>query len=145
DFAAARQFAFDRATGDWVAWIDADDVVHHADRIRPLCATAPAGIAGFYWRYVLGRDAAGAPAFEFWRERCVRNDGNFHWQGRVREALVARKPAQLVRSDEVIIEHLPEADRGADQHGRNLRILEAECADAGDAVEPRKLFYLGRE
>jgi glycosyltransferase involved in cell wall biosynthesis len=145
DFAAARQFAFDHATSDWVAWVDADDVVHHADRIRPLCAAAPANIAGFYWRYVLVRDAAGAPTFEFWRERCVRNDGNFRWQGRVHEALVARTPAQLVRSDEVVVEHLPEEDRGADQHGRNLRILEAECADAGETVEPRKLFYLGRE
>src|SRR5687768_4760658 len=41
DFAAARQFAFDRATSDWVAWVDADDVVLEADRIKPLLAATP--------------------------------------------------------------------------------------------------------
>src|SRR5579872_7358729 len=34
DFSAARQFAFDRATGEWVFWLDADDVVHNAAAIR---------------------------------------------------------------------------------------------------------------
>src|SRR3954453_11439767 len=30
DFAHARQHAFDAARGDWVMWLDADDVVHGA-------------------------------------------------------------------------------------------------------------------
>jgi tetratricopeptide (TPR) repeat protein len=119
-------------------------VVLHADRIRPLVAAAPAGVGGFYWRYVLDRDATGAPTYELWRERCVRNDGTFHWVGRVHEALVAREPAQLVRSDEVVVEHRPETDRARD-HRRYLHILEADCATEGEAIEPRQLFYLGRE
>ena len=65
--------------------------------------------------------------------------------GRVHEGLVAQESALLVRSDEIVIEHHPEDDRGPGQTGRNLRILEAEVAAAGDAIEPRWLFYLGRE
>lgn len=145
DFAAARQFAFDQTTGDWVLWLDADDVVIGADRIRALVAGASGDVAGFYWRYVLGRDAAGTPTVEFWRERCVRNDGRFRWVGRVHEVLVAPRPAALVRSAAVTVEHHPEADRGPGEQGRNLRLLEAEVAAAGEAIEPRRLFYLGRE
>jgi tetratricopeptide (TPR) repeat protein len=50
-----------------------------------------------------------------------------------------------VRSDEVVVEHHPEIARADERHGRNLRILEAECTAAGEAIEPRRLFYLGRE
>src|SRR5947209_16369544 len=71
DFAAARQFAFDQATGDWVMWVDADDIVIHAERIRPLVEQAAAEIAGFYWQYIIDRDARGIPRLAFWRERCV--------------------------------------------------------------------------
>ena len=144
DFAAARQFAFDRATGDWVAWVDADDVVLHADRIRPLVAGAAPDIAGFSWRYVLGRDAAGEPTFEFWRERCVRNDGRFRWVGAVHEVLVAGDGSAVVPSAAVVVEHQPPPDR-PDDPGRNRRILEAEYARDGGAMDPRRLFYLGRE
>jgi glycosyltransferase involved in cell wall biosynthesis len=147
DFAAARQFAFDQATGDWVFWVDADDVVLHADRIKGLAAEAPDTVAGFYWPYVLSRDAAGQPTFQFWRERLIRNDGAFRWVGRVHEVLVAQRPAELVHSEDVIVEHHPEPElpRDPSQPGRNLRILEAEYAERGGALEPRQLFYLGRE
>jgi glycosyltransferase involved in cell wall biosynthesis len=145
DFGAARQFAFDQASGDWVFWVDADDVVLHADRIRDLAALAPEAVIGIHWRYVLSRDAAGEPTFEFWRERLVRNDGSFRWAGRVHEALVAQRPGQQIQSDEVVVEHHPKPEDPSDQIGRNLRILEAEYAEHDGDLEPRKLFYLGRE
>lgn len=145
DFGAARQHAFDQATGDWVFWVDADDIVLHADRIRDLAASAPDSVIGFHWRYVLSRDAAGEPTFQFWRERLVRNDGSFRWVGRVHEALVPQRPGEQVQTEEVVIEHHPKPEEPSDQVGRNLRILEAEYAEHDGNLEPRKLFYLGRE
>jgi glycosyltransferase involved in cell wall biosynthesis len=142
DFAAARQYAFEQTTGDWVFWLDADDVVVGADRIRHVTANAAPDVTGFYWRYILGRDGRGQPTFTCWRERCVRNDGSSRWTGRVHEVLVARRPNAIVRTDEVIVEHHPEPSRGERSH-RNLRILEDECARG--VAEPRMLFYLGRE
>src|SRR5215467_13751480 len=47
DFAAARQFSFDRASGDWVFWVDADDVVHNAAGIRAAIAGAPGEVNCF--------------------------------------------------------------------------------------------------
>jgi hypothetical protein len=145
DFGAARQFAFDQATGDWVMWVDADDVVLGAEHIKSLTANAPADVGVFYWRYITDRDAWGNPHCEFWRERCVRNDGTFRWAGRVHEVLVPQQSCAIVRSPDVVVEHYGEEDRGPEKLRRNLDILEKEYAESGESPSPRLLFYLGRE
>jgi glycosyltransferase involved in cell wall biosynthesis len=145
DFAAARQFAFERATGEWVAWLDADDVVLNAERIRPAVAGAGQEVSGFEWRYVSQRDECGNTLCEFWRERCVRNDGAFRWQGRIHEVLVPSSPCTLVRDQEVVVEHYPEQSRLPEKYTRNLRILERERREAGPDANPRILFYLANE
>jgi glycosyltransferase involved in cell wall biosynthesis len=144
DFAAARQFAFDRATSDWVFWLDADDEVTGADRIRSLVTSAAGDVSCFYWRYILGRDARGVPTHASWRERCVRNDGSYRWVGRVHEVLVGPRPGAGAKTEDVFVEHHPIEER-APRSRRNLEILEAEVAAAEDRVDPRQLFYLGRE
>ena len=101
DFAAARQFSFGCATGTWVFWLDADDVVGGAENIRRLVAQAPPEVAGFYWRYVLGRTATHRPRFSYWRERCTRHDGTARWQGRVHEVLVSDRMQSFVKTDDV--------------------------------------------
>jgi len=145
DFSAARQAAFDRASGDWVCWLDADDVVLGAEHIRAIAAGASPDVDGFYWRYVYGRDPAGRSTCEFWRERCVRNDGSFRWQGRVHETLSSSGPGRLVRSEAVVVEHHSPPDRAEAKSRRNLALLERELTDSGPRPSARLLFYLGRE
>jgi glycosyltransferase involved in cell wall biosynthesis len=145
DFAAARQFAFDQASGDWVVWVDADDIVRGAEHIKPLAAGAPADVGAFYWRYVTDQDAWGNPRCEFWRERCVRNDGTFRWAGRVHEVLVPERPWGIMRSSAVVVEHHADERRGPEKRRRNLTILEADYAASEGSPAPRLLFYLGRE
>jgi tetratricopeptide (TPR) repeat protein len=144
DFAAARQYAFDQAGGDWVVWVDADDVVVGAEHIRPQAAAAPEALGAFYWRYVTGRDRWGNATCEFWRERCVRNDGTFRWEGRIHEVLVAQRPWQTLRTPDVVVEHRSTDEPGAAKQARNLAILEADYA-ATTAPSPRLLYYLARE
>lgn len=145
DFAAARQFAFDRAHGDWMMWLDADDVVAHADRLVPLLNAAPIETGGFQFRYIYALDERGNPISDMWRERCVRNDGTFHWVAPVHEVLVSSIPRTLQRETEVFVIHAPDPVRAAAKQGRNLHILQAAYAASGDAFDPRLLFYLGRE
>lgn len=145
DFAAARQYAFEQTTGDWVGWVDADDVVVGAEQIGGLAAGAASDVGAIYWRYAMDFDAAGQPQCQYWRERLVRNDGSWRWQGRIHEALVPDRPWQTVRRPEVWIEHRSPAGRDAARLQRNIALLEAELADSPDAPSLRVLYYLGRD
>jgi tetratricopeptide (TPR) repeat protein len=144
DFAAARQFAFDQARGDWVFWLDADDILRGAENIRRLAKEAPAGVGAVHWPYVVAWDAWGNPTCRFWRERLVRNDDSYRWSGRVHEVLTTNRPWKAVYNDQVIVEHHPPA-REAEHTRRNLEILEAEYAASQGNPPARLLFYLGRE
>jgi glycosyltransferase involved in cell wall biosynthesis len=144
DFSHARQQAFDRATGDWVFWIDADDVVLNAHRIRETIEAAPRDVKAFYWKYVVGRDEFGNSTCEFWRERCVRHEGLFRWVGRVHEVLVPRVPCATARVDDVVVLHLrePKPDRPVT---RNLDILHEEYLRSRRRPAPRLLLCLANE
>ena len=93
------------------------------------------------WKYVY--ISSGVPTLEHWRERLVRNDGSFRWEGRVHETLSRDREDRRVSSDKIYIEHHQEHQPSRSR--RNLNILEAEFAELGDAVSPRTLFYLGNE
>jgi tetratricopeptide (TPR) repeat protein len=145
DFAAARQFSFDRATGDWVFWLDADDIVVHADRIRAALRAAERGTDCFWWKYVYGQDQYGNPTCELWRERCVRRSGAFRWEGKVHEYLAGSSGPSAVRDPDVLVLHRPDRERRAARPRRNIEILQAEYREAGGNPPPRTLFYLGNE
>jgi tetratricopeptide (TPR) repeat protein len=127
-----------------VFWVDADDVIGHPERIRPLTDEQPAEVGAIYWPYVFGRDGEGNPTFTYWRERCVRNDGSYRWAGRVHEVLIGPAHYRNVNSEAVVIDHLPDPEK-PDRPGRNLRILDAEYRENGGTLEPRMMFYYGRE
>jgi glycosyltransferase involved in cell wall biosynthesis len=145
DFAAARQFAFARATGDWVFWIDADDIVQNAHQIRSSIQAAPPEIKGFYWKYHVSHDTHGNLTCELWRERCVRNDGTFHWVGRVHEVLVSRASVMMAWTPEIIVVHHRQGARDAGYRERNLDILKDEYARTRSHPDARLLLYLGYE
>lgn len=145
DFAAARQFSWDACTGEWVLWLDADDVL------------APAALAAYrsvkeqllddrldaVWApYRIQFDpVTGACVFAYNRERLVRRAPGVHWVGAVHEVLVIPGSRQVLRED-LYVEHRPDPTRTR-APGRNLAILQRLVA-AGDR-SPRTLFYLANE
>ena len=89
-------------------------------------------------RYATAFDEEGKPVFFYYRERIVKKDGRFFWQGRVHEAIV---PEGNVFYADACIFHRKNRPSDAD---RNLRIYE-NMLRAQEILGPREQFYYGRE
>jgi predicted O-methyltransferase YrrM len=120
DFSAARNMAFDMATGDFVMWADTDDLID-ADSIaaiRAACENLPEGFAGIEMPYEVPED--GLTVF---RERIIRR-GAARWESPIHEHLVFKPGAKVHRLTGAKILHMPSGGR-APNNERNLRILES--------------------
>ncbi len=150
DFAAARNFAFSKGTGDYLLWLDADDVIpeHQREKLLDLKRRLSADDIGemveddgnasadrwktskktdvVMMKYAIGFDEAGNPVFSFYRERLIRNCPQAVWKGRIHEAIA---PFGTVAREDITIEHRKAA---VADPGRNLRIYETMIREAGD-------------
>lgn len=141
DAAAARQFAFDQVTSDWVCWLDADDVVAGAGALRGILAGLEPEVDAILWPYVYSRDAWGAPRQIEWFIRCIRTAGLYRWVYPVHEWLAADSPTVTRWVSEIVVEHHPEQRAGERDPARYLGRIRAAAVDG----DPRMLFILGHE
>jgi tetratricopeptide (TPR) repeat protein len=143
DFAAARKHADALATGDWIVWADADDVIRGAENLRPLAAQAQPDLAAYVAEYNYARDEHGNCICRLRRERLVRRFRGF-WAGRVHEAqrIEGGSVAHVARDVLEWWHHKP-LDHTVAANGRNLRILRSWVKD--EPENPRVLMYLGTE
>ena len=139
DFSAARNYAFEQATGDYLLWLDADDVLLPTDAaaLRRYKDEQLAGCDVVMLRYNTAFDELGRPTFFFYRERLIRRTLPHRWVGRVHEVVVH---SGAVAYAEIAVTHKSVKAVYGD---RNLRIYEKQIAD-GETLSPRELFYYGR-
>ena len=140
DFAAARNYSFSLASSDYLLWLDADDVIlpKEQKKLRCLKAGLTDQVDVVMARYATAFDEEDRPVFFYYRERIVKNDGRFFWQGRVHEAIV---PEGNVFYADLCICHKKTKPSDAD---RNLRIYE-DMLKSRETLGPREQFYYGRE
>lgn len=141
DFSAARNFAFSKGTGDYLMWLDADDVLPASEAEKLLAFKAeldssPCDVA--MMPYDTAFDENDAPVFSYYRERLLRNVPQARWEGRVHEVV---PPFGVVRHADIHIRHRKAKQGFSD---RNLRIYESMLAE-GTALGPREEFYYARE
>lgn len=138
DFAAARNFAFAAASGDFILWLDADDVVPAEEhpKLERIKAELSAEVDAVMLPYHTAFDAQGNVTFSYYRERIVKR--GFWWQGAVHEVIAVA--GNVIYGDcAVVHKKIHPADPE-----RNLRIFEGLLAK-GVELEPRQQFYYGRE
>lgn len=140
DFAAARNFSFSKATGDYIIWLDADDVLQQSDRVKfqQLWKQMNPSTWVVMMKYNTGFDENGNVTFSYYRERVIKNNPALRWQGRVHEAIT---PAGEVIHWDCAVTHSKLHPSDSD---RNLRIFERQMKE-GIALNPREQFYYGRE
>lgn len=137
DFSAARNFAFSKASCDYVMWLDADDVItsENCTRIRNLVDGGGFDMA--YLLYAAAFDGEN-PTFVYNRERIFLRSADYRFCGAVHEAVIPRGKAVY---SEARIDH--KKVKPADPM-RNLKIYQKSIA-RGICLDERGKFYYGRE
>lgn len=140
DFAAARNAACEKAVMDYWMWLDADDTVspETVQQIIKLKEELDPATDVVMMKYATGFDAKGRTTFSYYRERILKNNRRFIWQGRVHEAVT---PSGKILHTDIEIRH---KKNGGGDPDRNLRIYETILKEGGQ-LEPRHQFYYARE
>lgn len=138
DFSAARNYAFSKATGEFIMWLDADDVItdENADLIKALLIGGDFDVA--FLKYACSFDDSGKPAFVYERERILRRSLDFKWCGAVHEVITPK--GKIVHSPACIYHKKTKPNAPM----RNLLIYQGAIA-RGVKLSPREKFYYGRE
>lgn len=140
DFSAARNFSYEKATMDYILWLDADDVLLEIDRDRfmHLKKVLDENIDAVMMRYNIEFDSYGNPAFSYYRERLTKRSCGFRWTEPVHECLEVG--GNIINSD-ICITH---KKIGETEKGRNLLIYDKLLSE-GKGLSPRGQYYYARE
>jgi glycosyltransferase involved in cell wall biosynthesis len=147
DFAAARNAALARATGDYAFWLDADDRLEppQRERLKALLDGLRAADAAYVVRCSCDPDprGGGATVVDHVRLFPVRED--VRWGYAVHEQILPalRRAGVPVRWSDVVVRHVGYNDPALRRRKllRDRAILEAELAERPD--DPFVLFNLG--
>ena len=140
DFAAARNFAFEKATMEYILWLDADDVFMKEDqqKLLDLKNTLDSSVDSVTMHYYLAFDTKGNVTSSLKRNRLVKRAKNFRWEGAVHECLVVG--GNIFNSDIAVTHKKERMDTGS----RNIEIYERRLGK-GEIFSPRDLYYYANE
>lgn len=138
DFSAARNYAFSKATCEYLLWLDADDYLlpdqqksfqNLKDNLSAECC--------YNMIYVISRNSRGEINYSLRRNRLISKSAHPIWQGRVHEYMEV--------SCEIVVCGI-EIEHGKTKpaNDRNLRIYQDMLA-ADEAFNARDAYYYANE
>ena len=143
DFSAARNYAFSKATSDYIMWLDADDILKPEDQAKLSTLISKLGSHDAYlMKYDYQQDSEGKSTCGLFRHRIVRNNIGIHWRYPIHECLIFPPGYKEITTD-VVITHNRTAEMIAGDLGRNHELLQ-QIVDAGNA-DQRMRFYHATE
>jgi glycosyltransferase involved in cell wall biosynthesis len=148
DFGAARQFGWQKATCDYLMWLDSDDLVRNPQKIPEIIKTLKAeNLSAAMIDYEYAADDKGNVVCKLRRERIIKK-GVGTWRHPIHEIVGVSGPFRLFEGLEIV--HRRNEIRKSNKvkiEFRNLKVLlsryEKEKNNA--YIDPRLLFYLGME
>lgn len=140
DFSAARNFSFEKANATYCMWLDADDIFTEDDRVsfKNLKETLDDTVDVVMMKYNTEFDQHGNPTFYYYRERIIRKQDTFRWEGAVHEVIA---PFGKIVYDGTAVTH---KKMHPNPPGRNLNIYQ-NLLRSGKTLSPREEFYYARE
>jgi glycosyltransferase involved in cell wall biosynthesis len=139
DFSSARNYAFSKATKEYILWLDADDIFNpkDIDRFKELKSTLNPNIDSVTMNYVLTLGNNGEFINSIRRNRLVKKEKNFQWKGKVHEYLEVY--GDIFYSDLNILHQ-----KDKTYTDRNLKIYES-IVNTGEELSPRDKYYYANE
>jgi glycosyltransferase involved in cell wall biosynthesis len=142
DFAKARNYSFSKATGDWILWLDDDDIIDKPQEILETLKLADKkGSKGIQVNYAYTLDAYGNSIANHWKTRLVRKDSDFTWKGSIHEDLLSDSLQEMARTHDFQVLHL--SQKAEKSLTRNIIALLKEYKDNTTNPDPRILYYVG--
>ena len=143
DFSLARNFSFSKGTMDFLFWLDADDIVTPKDKNKLIKLKGKLkGVDLVFMPYLYSHDSKGKVTFIQTRERLIRRERGFQWQGAVHETIDMTGFNGRTISSDVAITHTKDfldPNVAAGTTARNEAILEGVIKSGN--YSPRDLYY----
>ena len=146
DFAAARNFALDHATGDWIVFPDADEGFLTPEKVRDklseIDAMQPPVDAVMVTRVNVDPETKESQGTDR-AVRIFRNTPEIRYQGRIHETITHTGGKFLLHHDDgnLSVYHTGYAKSvGMEKTERNFRLLQQEIAECGE--RPERYFAL---
>jgi glycosyltransferase involved in cell wall biosynthesis len=139
DFSAARNYAFNQATMEYILWLDADDFLQDPDQaaLLALKKTLDPEVDSVSMHYNLAFDTNGKVTNSLRRNRLVRRACGFRWIGFVHEYL---EVSGHIMHSEIAITH----KKNKAYTDRNLQIYR-QHQNRGEEFSVRDLYYFANE
>jgi len=139
DFAKARNFNFSHAKGEYILWLDADDVLKGAEHLPKVIEKMKEQAIDCGVMFYLYDFNDGDCTVKHLKTRIVKNDGCIEWVGRVHEDFKNNREIESYFIKEIEVLHLTDGKRATVNAKRNLEIAEAALKDEPTEA---KSYYL---
>lgn len=142
DFSAARNFAFEQAQTDYIAWLDLDDILNNAASFIKW-RDSVMHLADFWlatYNYAFHAELM-KPVCSFARERVIKRSLGLKWQYFVHEGIVAPPGTNCQYATTWTVDHLRGVEDLKVDRSRNLKLFEGKQNE----LDPRMQYYYGKE